>query len=133
MERRGQIWPTAIRPQAREGKQKGKYGIKHEGRPWVGTPIDEAKVDLSLSVLQPLPLVRLLKYMLYPPPLHSHQGEEYFLLHSCSCRRVLWAKCSKYIWLGALVPSVQPGENHRNLALTLPVFRIEKCPVAQVP
>ena len=47
-------------------KQKGKCGIKQLGVLWVGTPIDEAKVDLP--ALRPLPLVRLLKNSLLPTP-----------------------------------------------------------------
>jgi hypothetical protein len=53
--------------QQQRENQKGKCGIKHPGVLWVGTPIDEAKVDLS--VLRPLPLVRLLKYATHHPHL----------------------------------------------------------------
>lgn len=52
----------------------------------VGTPIDEAKVDQS--VLQPLPLVRFLKYITH----HHHLLKEYFFPNSCSCLCVLWVK-----------------------------------------
>ena len=65
-------------------KQKGKCGIKQLGVLWVGTPIDEAKVDLS--VLRPVPLVRHLKYATHHPLLSLLK---YFFLGSTAAARVI--------------------------------------------
>lgn len=61
-----------------EKRSTSKWEIKFCVR--VGTPIDEAKVDLP--VLQPLPLVRFLKCIT-----HHHHLKEYFFPNCCSC---LW-------------------------------------------
>jgi len=65
-------------------KQKGKCGIKQLGVLWVGTPIDEAKVDLSVLVLRPVPLVRHLKYAT-----HLELSSNIFFLGSTAAARVI--------------------------------------------
>ena len=65
-------------------KQKGKCGIKQLGVLWVGTPFDEAKVDLS--VLRPVPLVRHLKYATHP---RTSLSSNIFFLGSTAAARVI--------------------------------------------
>ena len=91
-------------------KQKGKCGIKQLGVLWVGTPIDEAKVDLS--VLRPVPLVRHLKYATHHPHL-SLLKYFFFRLHGCcpcdlESDRVNWTGRHKYARPGALVRVYEP-------------------------
>ena len=117
-------------------KQKGKCGIKQLGVLWVGTPIDEAKVDLS--VLRPVPLVRHLKYATHHPLL-SLLKYFFFRLHGCcpcdleSCQldREPQVRAS-----GGARASVRAPSEFK-LAATLLWRRLfsdrSKCPVAQVP
>ena len=122
-------------------KQKGKCGIKQLGVLWVGTPIDEAKVDLSVLVLRPVPLVRHLKYATHP---RTSLSSNIFFLGSTAAARVILnlivstgpgATSTRVRGRSCECTSPEWVQARGNFALASPVFwpiKVSGCPGAVV-